>query len=115
MFIGVDFQFDAKEAIDYLDYLARFEWVKPQLKELAEAIAERARELVPVDTGALRNSIRVEERDNGYAVVAGGPEAPYAIYVHERLDLHHEVGQAKFIEVAAMELVDQFKLEVPDA
>lgn len=27
--------------------------------------------------------------------------APYAIYVHENLEAHHSVGQAKFLEVAA--------------
>jgi hypothetical protein len=28
-------------------------------------------------------------------------DAPYAIYVHERLDLHHKTGQAKFLEAPA--------------
>src|SRR5688572_14266189 len=32
-----------------------------------------------------------------------GYEAPYAVYVHERLDLHHAEGQAKFLEQPARE------------
>jgi hypothetical protein len=31
-------------------------------------------------------------------IVAGGPSAPYAIFVHEDLDAKHKVGQAKFLE-----------------
>lgn len=36
----------------------------------------------------------------GYVV---GYSAPYALYVHERLDLHHPHGQAKFLEQPARE------------
>jgi|TARA_Y100000310_G_scaffold7603_1_gene8333 hypothetical protein len=54
--------------------------------------------LVPVATGRLRNARTV--------VVRGiiDPEAllsyntAYAVYVHERLDLRHPVGEAKFLE-----------------
>lgn len=57
----------------------------------------------PVDTGALRASEEVEEptisgRDIAVRVTAGGPSAPYALIVHERLDVDHPVGQAKFME-----------------
>ena len=30
-----------------------------------------------------------------------GYSAPYAVYVHENLEAHHPVGQAKFLEAAA--------------
>lgn len=36
-------------------------------------------------------------------IVAGGPSAPYAIYVHEDLEAFHKVGQAKYIESVLME------------
>jgi hypothetical protein len=36
-------------------------------------------------------------------IVAGGPAAPYAIYVHEDLEAIHPVGQAKFIESVLLE------------
>jgi hypothetical protein len=29
---------------------------------------------------------------------AGGPSAPYAVYVHERTELWHKIGEAKFME-----------------
>jgi len=70
---------------------------------LAEAEAEMATMIprTPVDHGDLRGSYRVLgpffEGDIVYAtVVCGGPEAPYAYYVHENLEAFHKVGQAKF-------------------
>lgn len=61
----------------------------------------------PVDEGELRASIHVQGPFVVYLkgrrviygnIVAGGPSAPYAIYVHEDLDAQHKVGQAKFLE-----------------
>lgn len=63
----------------------------------------------PVDKGALRGSIHVVGPIHvGFnkvytLIVAGGPSAPYAIYVHENLLAIHPVGQAKFIESVIME------------
>jgi hypothetical protein len=65
----------------------------------------------PVDKGALRASEHVEgplrtgPNDSIiYAlIVAGGPAAPYAIYVHEDLEAIHPVGEAKFIESVLLE------------
>lgn len=49
-------------------------------RNAALAIADLAEQLAPVDTGALRESIRVEEgsRPASYEIVAG---MPYAIFV----------------------------------
>lgn len=62
----------------------------------------------PVDTGTLRGTVhQVGPTRNGRMIftliAAGGPAAPYAIYVHENLEAHHKVGQAKFIESVIME------------
>jgi predicted GNAT family N-acyltransferase len=43
------------------------------------------------------------KQDHGAAVVVGYTQA-YAIYVHENLQAHHPVGQAKFLEQPAREL-----------
>ena len=59
--------------------------------------------LVPVDTGLLRSTGAVETENTAgpEAVVklsyGGGGQAPYAVYVHERVDLHHPVGQHHFL------------------
>ena len=94
-----------KEAEGVLDSL---------LSNVAERIARRARELVPVDTGKLFASIRVEPfggvSDGGYVVIAGHSSGgvDYAIPVHQRLDLHHDRGQALFVEAAVEQVVESF-------
>jgi hypothetical protein len=75
------------------------------LYQEAEAIMTASKETyVPVDTGALRASGRVEPPIALGAVLAvtmgfGGPSAPYAVIVHEDLTKRHPVGQAKYLEI----------------
>lgn len=94
-------------------------WADGELKRLAEEIAARARDLVPVDTGALFGTIHVvQPRDArgryrvGWAIVAGGTSAPYAIYVHEDLRARHDRGQAKFMEKSAVEVFNAWHANV---
>ena len=57
----------------------------------------------PKDTGDLRSTIRVVgpefsgKRITAY-ITAGGPKAPYALYVHENLHVRYRVGGPKYIE-----------------
>jgi hypothetical protein len=84
-------------------------------RELHGVLGE-SQPLVPVDTGTLRASGYVGEpayeRDSHVSVEIGfgGPAAKinpvtgqsadsYAIFVHENLEAHHTVGQAKFLEI----------------
>jgi hypothetical protein len=74
----------------------------------AEIEAKEAKKRTPVDLGNLRGSIHVTEpvivrQTMSVSIVAGGPSAPYAIYVHEDLEAFHQVGQAQFIESVIME------------
>jgi hypothetical protein len=62
----------------------------------------------PVDTGALRASHETTEPaykggEIEVAIQVGGPAAPYALIVHERLDVGHRVGEAKFLERSVTE------------
>ena len=98
---------------------AGIEWADGELKSLANEMAERARELVPVDTGALFGTIKVEQpRDLrgrfkvGWAIVAGGSNAPYAIFVHEDLTARHDRGQAKFLEKAAIQVFGAWEANI---
>jgi hypothetical protein len=70
-----------------------------------EALVEskESQRRTPVDTGALRASHEVGKpeisgRDVSVTIRVGGPAAPYALVVHEDLEAHHPVGQAKFLE-----------------
>lgn len=70
-----------------------------------EALVEQKESMrrTPVDTGALRASHETQRpviagRNISVSILVGGPAAPYAIPVHENLEAHHPVGQAKFLE-----------------
>jgi len=61
---------------------------------------------------ALRSKAAKSIKDDNVSVVVGFTAA-YAVYVHENLEAHHPVGQAKFLEEPAIriqgELGDQIK------
>lgn len=81
----------------------------------AQAILQESLPLVPVDTGALRGSGYVTEPERkgdhitveiGYGGVAAqiNPKTlestgVYAMTVHENLEAHHPVGQAKYLQM----------------
>ena len=76
------------------------------LYQFALEIMAEAKEIVPVDTGALKDSgtvelATVEEKFVKCNLHFGStePSSKYAIYVHENLEAHHPSGgQAKFLE-----------------
>lgn len=65
------------------------------LGEGMEHIRSVSAPLVPVETGRLVGSADVQV-DGDQASLSY--EGPYARYQHERLDLRHEHGQAKYLE-----------------
>lgn len=74
----------------------------------AEGAMRESRELVPVDTGALRASGTVFSPDitpTGASVEMGygGEASDYAVIQHERTDLSHTVGQAHFLSQPVLE------------
>lgn len=74
----------------------------------AERIMTVSKGRTPVRTGALRASSFVElpvilGRTITVTMGAGGPSAPYATFVHEMVQLHHTVGEAKFLEKSIRE------------
>jgi hypothetical protein len=77
--------------------------VSAALLQEAEAIMTESKQQCPVDTGALRASGHVTppEISGGHVAVTlayGGPAAPYAIFVHEKLTARHPIGKAKYLE-----------------
>lgn len=82
--------------------------VAAALEAEAQVEATEAKRRTPVETGNLRASLHAqsavrEGRSIYVRIVCGGVAAPYAIYVHEDLEAHHVVGQAKFLESTLME------------
>lgn len=95
------------------------------LVRVAEQIMEESKAQVPKDTEALLDSAYIEVTTNRRSIVQvtfgyGGTQdkinpktqklaSTYAIYVHERLDLNHPVGKAKFLE----DPVNQYTQQLP--
>lgn len=75
------------------------------------AVENNSARRTPVDTGNLRDSglgnvkgtHGIISSDASGAVGFTANTADYAIYVHERTDLRHENGEAKFLEKALQE------------
>ena len=76
---------------------------------------ELARSRTPVETGDLKKSGRLGDYTiSGYesslpiifgeGLTSRNPDG-YAIYVHENLQAHHPVGQAKFLESAVLDRI----------
>ncbi|MEE9359079.1 MAG: HK97 gp10 family phage protein [Hyphomicrobium sp.] len=79
------------------------EEVGQALFQEAQIEATESRRRTPVEFGTLRDSHDVKDPvfsgDNvSVSIEVGGPAAPYGFYVHEDLEAHHELGQAKFLE-----------------
>jgi hypothetical protein len=71
------------------------------LEDLARDLLRAAADAAPRDTGALADSGYTRTVAPG--IVRLGFTAPHAAAVHERLDLHHATGHAKFLERAITE------------
>ena len=68
---------------------------KGALSPAIDHIAAASAELVPVETGTLVGSRKVNVDGKTASIEYG---TPYARYQHYRLDLHHEHGQALYLE-----------------
>jgi hypothetical protein len=85
----------------------------------AEAISTASDPLVPVDYGILKNSRFVDKpQQDGNTVSVrlgyGGAAAPYAAIVHEDMEAHHDVGQAKYLEEPFLEATATLKRDLAE-
>ncbi len=76
--------------------------LEKSLTKVSNHILAEAIQICPVETGTLRRSGKVTNLKTTFLEVSNEIrfDTDYAVYVHERLDLHHPVGQAKFLETA---------------
>lgn len=79
--------------------------IERNLKKAGLYLQRLSQKVVPVATGALKNSAGTRAKGAGvHTAVAVFYTQHYAIYVHERTDLRHKTGkQAKFLEQPAKE------------
>lgn len=86
--------------------------IEKEMKRLQAAAMEikgESQALCPVDTGTLRNSAYINDLDNGYEIGYGGAASDYALEQHENLQYYHPVGQAKFLEMAFINVTNSWK------
>ena len=72
------------------------------LREVGHALISAGQGYAPIETGFLKGSGILVDEGKPLAVEIGF-NAEYAAAVHERLDLTHEQGQAKYFERAIRE------------
>jgi hypothetical protein len=86
------------------------------LEAVGKAILQLANTLVPVSANGSHGNPAGFLRDSGHVEIEGSGidsevkivyDADYAAPVHERLDVHHPVGQAKFLEEAYLQLLPE--------
>lgn len=76
------------------------------LLSIAEEIAEKTRFYAPVDTGNLKESIKVRATTENVMVEC---TASYSLFVHENLEnIHKKPTRAKFLEDAAYEVANKY-------
>ncbi len=69
------------------------------INKSALVVERGSKKRTPVDTGNLKNAHYTESMQTSKGPGAEiGNTAEYAIHVHERLELNHPVGEAKFLE-----------------
>lgn len=67
-------------------------------------IAHRSQAIVPVDTGALRKSMRVHKGKGGrMRVTYGSPKVRYAAIVHNKPGVRYRNGQWMYLRTPLME------------
>ena len=104
---GVQFTFTLTGAqAQRAGYARGFKALRERVRDAqkAEAYIELAemKARTPVKTGDLQADGRVVQQVFGSGFTVGwrfgGGRIDYAIYVHENLEAHHPVGQAKYVE-----------------
>lgn len=82
---------------------AKNEQMRVAMLKAALFVQRESQKLCPVDTSTLVNSAMSGVEREGNHVWKGtvSYNTHYAVYVHEDLNAHHPIGQAKYLEDAA--------------
>lgn len=68
------------ELLEQFRDIENLDWVKAEVQGMT-VIKDEAQRIVPVDTGALRKTIRVEVQGETVMLLAGGDEVDYHLHV----------------------------------
>ena len=78
-----------------------------ELEKIGTAILGLAVERCPIETGFLRSSGKLYVSNNDIRIIF---ECPYAAYVHDNMSAQHPIGQAKFLESAAQDILPKISV-----
>lgn len=79
------------------------------LGDAAETILNESNQLIPIDTGKLKSSGKVEKSKDRAMVIY---DEDYAIYVHEDMEARHKRGQAKFLALAVVKKKNEIAKDI---
>lgn len=69
------------------------------VKDATELVFEATQREVPVESGALKRSGRVKvDGIHGEVIYGEGSSGRYAAIIHEKLEIRHDTGSAKYLE-----------------
>ena len=101
----------ARRGLEELRSLPESGAVREALRSSAEVLAERVREMAPVASGSLRESVAVRVAGGSATVETGGPGAPYANIVEfGGAGRRGQFFMAEALESAKPEIVHRFAL-----
>ena len=91
------------------DRVYKRDWILSigELEKIGTAILGLAVERCPIETGFLRSSGKLYVSDNDIRIIF---ECPYAAYVHDNMSAQHPIGQAKFLESAAQDILPKISI-----
>lgn len=95
--------------------------IGPALWDVASDAFAESQRMVPVETGTLRSSGSVSnplQLADGWSVkiAYGGAAAPYAVYVHEDLEVSHDAPtSAKYLEIPVKNAADTMPARLAEA
>ena len=93
-------EIDLGDITRFPDYIKALDKItKESIDEVIGVVFEQSQNLVPVNTGALKESGQIIEDPNGNFISYGSEIVNYAVEVHENLTDFHPHGQAKYLEV----------------
>lgn len=86
------------------------------VEEFQKIELQEMKRRTPVDTGELRESGHYDKpKSEGNRITAVFRfDAPYAMFVHEDLEAHHDNGEAKFMESVLQESAPYFSERVSE-
>lgn len=80
---------------------------------VTETVFDESQRLVPVKTGALKATgdwgVIVSGKEAAGTIHYGNEETDYAVAVHEKLNVKHPNGQAKYLEAAVTKFIPEIR------